>query len=70
MLFDVPIVQTPSLDRLAAEGTQHTNAFVIGPVCSLSRFAIITGTYQICYDAYNHRSNRDKPLRQNNAAYY
>ena len=42
ILFDVPIVQTPSLDRLAVEGTQYTNAFATCPVCSPSRYGRIT----------------------------
>ena len=32
-------------------------------MCSPSRSALITGTYQTHFDAHNHRSNRDKPLR-------
>ncbi|HIC01711.1 TPA: arylsulfatase [Candidatus Poribacteria bacterium] len=62
--YGTPVVQTPNLDRLAAEGARYTNAFVTCSVCSPSRSAIITGTYQVSFDAHNHRSNRDKPLRQ------
>ena len=61
--YGTPVVQTPNIDRLAAEGTRYTNAFVTCPVCSPSRSALITGTYQTHFDAHNHRSNRDKPLR-------
>jgi len=61
--YGTPAVQTPNIDRLAAEGTRYTNAFVTCPVCSPSRSALITGTYQTHFDAHNHRSNRDKPLR-------
>ncbi|MCH8289959.1 sulfatase [Candidatus Poribacteria bacterium] len=62
--YGTPTVQTPNLNRLASEGALYTNAFVTCPVCSPSRSAIITGTYQTSFDAHNHRSNRDKPLRE------
>ena len=61
--YGTPAVQTPNIDRLAEEGTRFTNAFVTCPVCSPSRSALITGTYQTHFDAHNHRSNREKPLR-------
>ena len=61
--YGTPAVQTPNIDRLAAEGARYTNAFVTCPVCSPSRSTLITGTYQTHFDAHNHRSNRDKPLR-------
>ena len=61
--YGTPAVQTPNIDRLAGEGTLFSNAFVTCPVCSPSRSALITGTYQTHFDAHNHRSNREKPLR-------
>ncbi len=39
-------VSTPALDRLAAEGTTFTDAYVTAPICSPSRAALITGRYQ------------------------
>lgn len=36
---------TPSLDRLAREGTKFTNFHVAQPVCSASRAALLTGCY-------------------------
>ncbi|MCK8478344.1 sulfatase family protein [Microbacterium aurugineum] len=39
-------VRTPSLDRLAAEGTTFSDAYVTAPICSPSRAAIISGQYQ------------------------
>lgn len=53
------VVDTPNLDRLAAQGVRFTHAFVTGPVCSTSRSAIATGMYQTTIDAHNHRSHRD-----------
>lgn len=57
------LVQTPNLDRLAAEGVRFTHAFVTGPVCSASRSAIATGMYQTAIGAHNHRSHRDDGYR-------
>lgn len=60
--YGTPVVQTPNIDQLAAEGTRFSNAFVTCPVCSPSRSAIITGRYQTSFGAHNHRSKRDVPL--------
>ena len=40
------IVQTPEMDRLAAEGTLFRNAFVTSSICAASRASIFTGTYE------------------------
>lgn len=36
---------TPTLDRLAAEGTRFTDFYMASPVCSPSRGALLTGCY-------------------------
>lgn len=61
--YGEPLVQTPHLDRLAAEGTRFTRAYTTAPVCSASRSALITGQYQISFGAHNHRTYDKKPLR-------
>ena len=40
-----PIVQTPTLDRLAARGVRFSNAFVTTPVCWVSRAVVLTGMW-------------------------
>ncbi len=38
-------ISTPNLDKLAAEGLRFTHAFTAAPMCTPSRFAVLTGTY-------------------------
>jgi arylsulfatase A-like enzyme len=51
-------IKTPHVDKLAAEGTRFSKAFVTAPVCSPCRSALITGCYQTTIGAHNHRSGR------------
>ena len=36
------VINTPNIDRIAAEGVKYTNAFSTVGVCAPSRFSIIT----------------------------
>ncbi|MDP6373680.1 MAG: sulfatase [Vicinamibacterales bacterium] len=58
-VYGHPAVETPNLDRLAADGVRYTRAFTTAPVCSTSRSAFMTGMYQTTIGAHNHRSHRD-----------
>jgi N-sulfoglucosamine sulfohydrolase len=54
--YGEPLVRTPHVDRLAAQGTRFNNVFCTGPVCSASRSALMTGRYQNNIGAHNHRT--------------
>jgi N-acetylglucosamine-6-sulfatase len=40
-----PYLQTPNIDRLAAEGAMFTDTFHVVPLCSPNRASILTGQY-------------------------
>ena len=40
-----PRIQTPALDRLAAEGTRFDRAYSPNPTCTPTRASMITGMY-------------------------
>ena len=48
---------SPALDRMAAEGLRFTRAYANSPVCSPTRFALITGRYQ-----YQLRGAAEEPM--------
>ena len=46
-VFGNPVIRTPNLDRMAAEGVKLTNFYSAAPNCSPSRSALMTGRYPI-----------------------
>lgn len=48
---------SPALDRMAAEGLRFTEAYANSPVCSPTRFALMTGRWQ-----YRLRAGADEPI--------
>ena len=48
---------TPQIDRLAASGLRFTDGYSNAPVCSPTRFALMTGRYQ-----YRLRGGLDEPI--------
>lgn len=50
--------ETPHIDRLAREGMRFTNGYAASPVCSPTRFSIMTGKYPTRAEATNFFSGR------------
>ncbi len=57
--YGLPYVQSPHLDRLAAQGVLFTNHFVQVPTCGASRYALLTG-----------RSPIESGVTRSNQAFY
>ena len=60
--YGVKGIQTPHLDRLAAEGRRYDRAYSSAPVCSSSRSAFILGTYQTTTGLHPHDAENPQPL--------
>lgn len=62
--------ETPNVDRLASEGMRFTNGYAANPVCSPTRYSIMTGKYPSRVDATDwfsgRRSGRFLHARLNN----
>ena len=56
--YGTPLVRTPHLNRMAAEGVRYTGAFSTVPICAPSRSAFMTGMHATTIDAQHMRSHR------------
>jgi N-sulfoglucosamine sulfohydrolase len=55
-----PVVKTPHLDALAAEGTRFVNAFCTTASCSASRSVILSGLHNHANGQYGHQHHFHK----------
>src|SRR5688572_30123609 len=51
-----PVVRTPQIDRLAAQGMRFTNMLTTSPSCTPSRASLYTGLYPIRNGAHPNHS--------------
>lgn len=49
-----PVIKTPNLDKLAAEGTIFTNAYCTSASCAASRSVILSGQFGHATGSYGH----------------
>ena len=54
-----PVVKTPNLDRLAAQGTLFTQFYVCSGVCSPSRAAVMTGQFPARLGIHGHFAGQE-----------
>lgn len=52
------VINTPNVDRMAANGVLFSNVHATCPVCSPSRSSIVTGVMQTTFGAHQHHSAR------------
>ena len=57
-----PIIQTPNMDDLAANGVRFTNAFVTTSICCSSRASIFTGQWTRRHGIIDFLRYDPKPL--------
>ncbi len=53
--YGAPVIRTPHLDRMAAEGQRWTNFYVTASVCSPSRAGLLTGRLPVRNGLYGDR---------------
>ena len=53
-----PVLQTPNIDGLAADGVRFTNAFANSIHCGPSRISFLTGMYE---HTHRRHRNQDEP---------
>jgi len=57
-------IQTPSLDRLAREGTRFTQFYAAAAVCSPSRASFLTGRFTLRHGVTRHFRGRESNLQR------
>jgi len=68
--FGHPLIQTPNLDKLAAQGVKFTQCYSAAGVCSPSRSAILTGRTPYRNGVWRHLSGiHDAHLRTSEITY-
>ncbi|UBM58327.1 sulfatase [Marinilongibacter aquaticus] len=72
-----PIIQTPEMDKLAANGIYFENAFVSTPICAASRASLFTGLHERTHnfnfstgDVRQEYMNRAYPVLLKQNGYY
>ena len=60
-----PVIKTPHLDRLAAQGMSFVNNFVTTSICAVSRASFFTGLYARCHGVHGFQT----PLSEEQHAY-
>src|SRR5210317_76817 len=50
--------ETPNIDRLAESGMRFTDGYAANPVCSPTRYSLMTGKYPTRVDATNYFSGK------------
>jgi len=61
----IPELETPNLDKLAAEGVFFSNAFATTPICAVSRASIYTGRYVSSHGMNHFRTSLDEEVMDN-----
>ncbi len=57
-----PILKTPNLDKLAAEGARFTNYFCTNPICMPNRATLVTGVYPNVHGVRSNGINLRKDI--------
>ena len=57
-----PLISTPALDRLAAQGTRFDRAYCNNPLCTPSRSTLITGLYPSWHGAWTIGTKLDESV--------
>lgn len=60
--FDSPAVQTPNIDRLAAEGMKWTHFYSASAVCTPTRASVLTGRYPLRFNITKHFNDVSRSL--------